>query len=110
MLQDTVRVHYRFRKVHMLAPEGPLWIPYGHQNIRTFSFAGTIQLRLDAVRAWEYPYDQWCRALRGPARAASAHSRSVNQAKHDYVTFDPVRARKTTNWPSMGPKSLVAHV
>ena len=34
-LQDTVRVPYRFHKVHVRAPEGPLWIPYGHGNIRT---------------------------------------------------------------------------
>ena len=83
-LQDTVRVPYRFRKVHVRVPWGPLW----HGDIRTFRFAGTIRSHVDAVRAWKNPYDQWCRALRGLVRPASAGSDSIYQAKHDYVTFD----------------------
>ena len=46
---------------------------------------------MDAVRAWKYPYNQWCRALRDPARPASARSGYIYQAKPDYVTFDPFR-------------------
>ena len=41
-LQDTVRVPYRVRNVHVLAPYGPLWIPYGHWDIRMFIFVGTV--------------------------------------------------------------------
>ena len=44
-------------------PKGTLWIPYGHWNIRTFSFAGTVRSRADAVRAWKYLCDQWCRSF-----------------------------------------------
>ena len=60
----------------------------GHGNIRTFSFVGTVRSRADAMRALEYPYDQWCWALRGPVRPASARSGYIYQAKHDCVTFD----------------------
>ena len=35
-LQDTVHVPYRFRASTL----GALWIPYGHEGIRTFSFVG----------------------------------------------------------------------
>ena len=44
-LEDSVCVPYRFRKIHVRTPEGPLWIPYGHGNIRPFSFAGTVRSR-----------------------------------------------------------------
>ena len=60
-----------------------------HGDIRTFSFAGTVRSRADAVRGWEYPYDQLCRALQGQMRPASARSDYIYQAKHDYVTFAP---------------------
>ena len=62
-LQDTVRVPYRLRKVHVQAPYGALWVLYEHGGISAFSFEGTIRSRADAVRAWKYPYDRWCRAL-----------------------------------------------
>ena len=61
-----------------------MWIPYGHENIHTFSFAGTVWPRSDVVRAWGYPYDQWYGVRSGP------RSGSVYQAKHDYVIFDPL--------------------
>ena len=72
-LQDTVRVPYRFRMVHVRAPYG-LWIPYGHGNIRTFSFAGTVRSRVDALWAWEYivPVRSVVQALRSPVRPTSA--------------------------------------
>ena len=50
----------------------------------------SVRSRADAVRAWEYPLDQWCRDLRGTARPASASLGYIYQAKHDYVTFDPL--------------------
>ena len=50
---------------------------------------------------------QWCRALRGPVRPASVGSGYIYQTR--LCDIWPVMARKTTNWPSMGTKSLVAH-
>ena len=54
-----------------------------------FNFEGTVRSRANAVQAWEYPYDRWGRALRGPVRPASARLGYIYQAKHGYVTFDP---------------------
>ena len=34
-VERYVRVPYRLRKVHVGAPYGPIWIPYGHGNIYT---------------------------------------------------------------------------
>ena len=69
-------------------PRG-LWIPYGHGNIRMFSFAGTVRSHADTGCAWEYLYDQWRRALRCPVSPASASSGYIYQDEHAYVTFDP---------------------
>ena len=75
-------------QVHARVPYGSLWIPYGHVDIRTFWIVGTVRSSVDAVRAWKYPYDHSCWALRGSLRPASARSGYIYQAKHDYVTFD----------------------
>ena len=89
-------------------PRGPCGFhrAWGHPYVQ---FCGKRTLRADTLRAWEYQYDRWCRALQGPVRLVSARSGYIHQAKHDYVTFD-FRARKTTNWPSMGTNSFVGHV
>ena len=62
--------------------------------------------RVDAVRAWEYPHDQWCRALLGPVGHASARSGYIYQTKHDYVTFDPLGPGRLLT----DAKSLLAQV
>ena len=88
-----------------------MWIPYGHRDIRTFSFAGTVRSHASTVRACEYPYDQWYRALRAPVRAAKYMLAIYLPSQTRLCDICPVRAWTTTNWPSsMGTKSLIAHV
>ena len=61
---------------------------WGHPYVQ---FCGNrIRSRANAVRALEYPYDKWCRALWGPVRPASARSGYNYYVKHDYVTFAPL--------------------
>ena len=62
--------------------------------------------RADAMRAWEYPHDQWCRALRGPVGHTSARSCYIYQTKHDYVTFDQLGPGRLLT----DAKSLLAQV
>ena len=64
--------------------------PCGFHTGMGTSVRSVLQFRADAVQAWEYPYDQWCRALWGSVRPASTRSGYICQAKHDYVTFDPL--------------------
>ena len=48
--QDTVRVYPKgFRKDHVWAPYGPLWISYGLGNVRTIMYAGIVRARTDAI-------------------------------------------------------------
>ena len=65
-------------------PRGPCGF---HTGMGT-SVAGTVRSRVDALRAWQYPYDQRYRALRDPVRPASACSCYIYHAIHDYMTFD----------------------
>ena len=73
-----------FRKVHVQATYGSLWISFGLGNTSTIMHAGT-------VRAWEYPYDQSCRARVGPNTPVTVSSCYSYQVKPDYVRalFDP---------------------
>ena len=74
-------------------PKGPCGFHTGMET-SVGSVLREVRSRADAVWAWEYPYDQWCRALRGPVSPASARSEYIYQAKHDYVTFDPLGSGK----------------
>ena len=67
-------------------PRGPCGF---HTGMGT-SVAGTVRCRVDAVRAWQYPYDLWYRALRDQVRPVSPRSGHIYQAIHDYVTSDPL--------------------
>ena len=103
-----IRAFYRLSACSLVT--GFLGIPYGHRDIPTFSFSGTVRSRADAVRVWEYPYDLWCRALRGLLRPSGARSGYIYQAKTRWCDVWTVGARKTTNCPSIGTKSLVSHM
>ena len=83
-------------------PTGVLWV-----ICVLFGHGGCMRTPL---LAWKYPYNQRCRALQSLFRPASAHSGYIYQAKTWLCDIWPVRARKTTNWPSMCTESLVAHV
>ena len=95
-----------FFKVHVRAPYGPLWISYGHGNIRMFSFAGTVRSRV---------------GLGIPVRSV-VQGRTGSGGDHEFKfgLYLPsqtrlcdiwhVRTNKTTNWPSMGTKPLVAYI
>ena len=104
-LQDT----YRFRKVHVRVPRGSLLIPCRHGDIRTFRFAGTVRsvwmpcgLGNTRTVSGAGPYGvQW-----GPRGSLEFYLPSQIRL----CDIWPIKARKTTNWPSMGTKSLVAHV
>ena len=76
-LTDSVRFTCRY-------PRGPCGF---HTGMGT-SIAGTVWSRVDAMRALQYPYGQWYRALRDPVSPASANSGYIYQAIHEYVTFD----------------------
>ena len=75
-----------------------------HRDIRTFSFA---YVQYGCHAGFGILVRSVVQGLMGSMRAASTRSGYIDQAKHDYVTL---MARKTTNWPSVGMKSLVAHV
>ena len=104
-LQDTVHAPYMFRKVHVRAPCRPLWISFGHGNIRTFSFEGTVRSRADAERAWDTRTAPF-----GSGEACQCTLGLYLPCQTRLCDIWPVRANNTTNWPSVGTKSLVAHV
>ena len=91
----TTRMHYTM-----------LWSHAYGRSIRGMGTSVCLVMRepYSPVRAWEYPYDQWCRSLQGLVRSASP------RWQIQLCDIWPVRANKTTNWPSMGTKSLVARV
>ena len=66
-------------------PRGPLGF---HMGMGT-SIHSVLQEPYSPVQML-CPYDQWCRALRGPVRPVSAGLGYIYQAKQDYVTFDPL--------------------
>ena len=84
---DTIRVPYRTRKVQVRAPCG---FRTGMGTSVRSVLRELYRSRADAMRAWEYTFNRWCRTLQGPVRPASARSGYIYQAKHDYVTFDPL--------------------
>ena len=64
-VERYVRVPYMLRKFTCGHPIGLCGF---HMGVGT-----SIRSRADAVRAWEYLYDQWYRALRGPVRTRISH-------------------------------------
>ena len=64
-VERYVRVPYRLRKFTCGHPMGLCGF---HMGVGT-----SIRSRADAVRAWEYLYDQWYRALRGQVRTRISH-------------------------------------
>ena len=87
------------------------------------SRTGTQEAPVDSIRAWEHQYVQFCGNRAGLGISVWSVVQGLTGSGEDrectlglYLPSQtrlcdiwPVSARKTTNWPSMGTKSLVAH-
>ena len=93
--------------------------------------AGTLGAPVDSIQAWKHPYVQICgnrmvtygcraglgipvrsvvHGLTGVRWGPRVHARAIFTKPSWVCDIWPVWDRKTTNWPSIGTKSLVAHV
>ena len=66
-------------------PEGSradtLGAPVGSIRAMGFPNVQVCGNHVDDVRAWEYPHDQWCRALRGPVKRVNRKVQEEPQAE-----------------------------
>ena len=112
---------------HVRALKGSVWVltaPYD-SALKTIVH-GSCGLRTGS-RAWGHPYVQFCGNRMVPCGLGNnrtisdagpygarwgprAHARVYLPRQTQLCEIWHVRARKTTNWPSMGTNSLVAHV
>ena len=83
----TCTLHVRFTCGH------PMNICGFHMGMGT-----SIRSRADAVRAWEYLYDQWCRAL---LIVTKPNWRDFQMTRVFGRGFAEVQILKIWNWPSL---------